>query len=288
MSTIAERMTALLAELNWTNYRLAKEGDFSKTSITNWITGKNKPDKSKLEVIALVTGVNRDWLFEGIGEMTFTEPGKLGQETEEPAKRGRKRKNGGVPAQQEAGSAVTQVPYTEETEPVDLYLETKNGMKYFEKGPGKYVLRVPLVPYDAYARFANECDLNFDREEWETVDFEVDVIGRGNYMAFMVRGDSMDDGTKKGISQGEIVLVRELERPHWKDGLRYHKFPFWVISFDNSILIKQIVDQDLETGNIKCHSLNPSPEYRDFTVNLDDVNRIFNVLKVKIPDKTFK
>ncbi|NDV84273.1 hypothetical protein [Bacteroides sp. 51] len=169
----------------------------------------------------------------------------------------------------------------------ELYLETKNGMKYYEISPGKYKVTVPLVPYNAYARFANDCELQLDREEWETADFEVDQIGHGNYMAFEVRGDSMDDGTKHGISQGETLLVRELDRIHWMSGLRYKKFPFWVVAFDNSILIKEITDHNIETGDITCHSLNPSPEYRDFTINLDDIQRLFNVIKIKPLERDF-
>nr|WP_182021492.1 XRE family transcriptional regulator [Bacteroides intestinalis] len=52
-------------ELNWTNYRLAKECGFSKSSVSNWLKDKVKPDDSKLEVIARVTGVNKKWLKEG-------------------------------------------------------------------------------------------------------------------------------------------------------------------------------------------------------------------------------
>ncbi|NDV58941.1 S24 family peptidase [Bacteroides sp. 519] len=166
----------------------------------------------------------------------------------------------------------------------ELYLETKNGMKYYAQGGGKYILRVPLVPYDAYARFEHEGSLELDRDEWEEVDFEVDVIGRGNYMAFKVRGDSMDDGTRKSFAQGEIVLVRELERIFWRDELRLKRYPYWVIAFGNSILLKQITEQDLETGDIICHSLNSSPEYRDFTVNLDEVQLLGNVIKKKTLD----
>lgn len=171
--------------------------------------------------------------------------------------------------------------------PEELYLETKNGMKYYEISPGKYKLVVPLVPYDAYARFAHEGGLELDREEWEEAEFEVDQIGHGNYMAFHVRGDSMDDGTKQGISQGETLLVRELDRIHWQSGLRYKKFPYWVVAFENSILIKEITGHDIDTGNVTFHSLNSSPEYRDFTLNLDDIQRLFNVIKIKPLERDF-
>lgn len=204
---------------------------------------------------------NNTWLIDGEGEML-----KAGIE-------------------RNVETNVSDVNLPEKSE--ELYFETKNGMKYYETAPGKYKLVVPLVPFDAYARFANECDLQLDRDEWEEAEFEVDQIGLGNYMAFQVRGDSMDDGSKHGISQGEILLVRELNRIHWQSGIRYKKFPFWVVVFDNSILIKEITGHDIETGNVTFHSLNPSPEYRDFTLNLDDIQRLFNVIKIKPLEREF-
>lgn len=169
--------------------------------------------------------------------------------------------------------------------PEKVYLETKPGVKYYEIGDGKFKMRVPLVPFDAYARFANEYySPEADREEWEERDFVVGQIGHGKYVAFEVKGDSMDDGTRKSFGHGDIVLTRQLDMSHWKAGLKYNKYPFWVIVSHGSVLIKQIIDQDLETGDIRCHSLNPSPEYTDFTVNLSDVKLLFNVIQIKHQD----
>ena len=65
MNTFSTRLMRVLIELNWTNYRLAKECGFSKSSVSNWLKNKVKPDDSKLEVIAKVTGINKKWLKEG-------------------------------------------------------------------------------------------------------------------------------------------------------------------------------------------------------------------------------
>lgn len=162
------------------------------------------------------------------------------------------------------------------------YLETKNGIEYYELGGGKFLMEVPLVPYHAYARFANEgTALEADAEEWRKESFTVDKIGRGRYFSFVVKGDSMDDDSKRSFSDGDIILARELDRIHWVNGIRFDRYPYWVISFDNSVLIKQIVHQDLQTGDITCHSLNPSPEYGDFKINLDDVKGLYRVIKKK-------
>lgn len=166
-------------------------------------------------------------------------------------------------------------------------LQTRNGVKYYSQGSGKYIIRVPLIPYEAYAKFASRSEQQNDRNDWEEVDFEVDTIGRGNYMAFTVRGDSMDDGTRRSFAQDEIVLVRELDHIYWKDGLRINRYPYWVIAFDNTILLKEVIYQNIEIGEITCHSINPSPEYRDFTINMDKIQRLFNVVKKKTPDTTY-
>lgn len=163
----------------------------------------------------------------------------------------------------------------------DVYLETKSGIKYYELSDNKYRMRVPLVPFSAYARYANDAcaPIGQDRETWDEVEFIVDKIGHGNYMGFEIKGDSMDDDSKRSFTQGDLVLARELDKTHWMDGLRYEKFPFWIIVLEGTILCKQITDQDMETGDITCHSLNPSPEYSDFTINLSKVCRIFNIIQ---------
>lgn len=163
-----------------------------------------------------------------------------------------------------------------------FYTENHNGTKFYELPDGNYRMEVSLVPWCAYGRFANECGtLEPDKEEWEKESFHTDKIVHGRYLAFEVRGDSMDDGTRASFEEGDIVLVRELDRIHWKDGIRFKDHPYWVVVFDSSVLIKQMVDQDLEKGEITFHSLNPSPEYADFSLNMDDIRALYYVLQKK-------
>lgn len=168
----------------------------------------------------------------------------------------------------------------------ELYLETKCGIKYYDLGDNKYKMRVPFVPYNAHARYAFETSepIQQEKEGWGEIDFIVDRIGHGSYMAFEIKGDSMDDDSKRSFSQGDKVLVRELDQIHWKDGIRYNQYPFWIIVLNNTILCKEIIDHNIESGEITCHSLNPSPEYSDFTISLNEVYRLFNVVqKVSAP-----
>lgn len=175
--------------------------------------------------------------------------------------------------------SVIPVPIKEEDG--EFFTENHNSVKFYDLGE-KYRMVVKLVPFAAYGRFANECDtLESEKETWEEESFETDKIVHGKYYAFEVKGESMDDGTRNSFEEGDRVLVRELDRLHWKDGLRFKDHPFWVVVFDSSVLIKQIVNQDLTTGEITFHSLNPSPEYSDFTLSMDKIRALYYVLQKK-------
>ena len=109
----------------------------------------------------------------------------------------------------------------------------------------------------------------------------VDKTYHGKYMIFEAEGDSMDDGTRNSFEEGDVLLVRELGKQHWRDKFRFNDHPYWVIVFDSSILIKQMVAQNLETGDLTFHSLNPSPEYTDFILNVDRIRALYYVLQKK-------
>lgn len=156
---------------------------------------------------------------------------------------------------------------------------TKAGIRFRETASGKYIMRVPLVPIHAYAKYIDETR---DAIEWEGedfVEFYSDQVYHGSYMAFEIKGDSMDDDSKRSLSHGDIVNARELSFDKWRFKLHTDKYPNWIIVTDNTILCKQIVDQNMETGEITCHSLNASPEYADFTLNLNEVRRLFNIVQ---------
>lgn len=159
------------------------------------------------------------------------------------------------------------------------FLITKSGMQYYEMPNNRYLMSVPFVPIRAYAKYVDEC-VDLDSEmAIEQYNFIVDTIGHGRYMAFEIKGDSMDDDTRGSLCEGDIILARELNRDLWRDKLHIHQYPNWIIVLDNTILCKQIVAQDMEKGTITCHSLNPSPEYADFELKLDEIRQMFNIIQ---------
>ncbi|MHC0442356.1 LexA family transcriptional regulator [Flavobacterium sp. 3-210] len=157
-------------------------------------------------------------------------------------------------------------------------IENNNGNKFKELENGKYIMTVPLVPAKAYATYISECCEGDYIDGFNEVNFYVDQYARGNYVAFEIKGDSMDNGGLYDNPEGCITLCRELNRQHWKDGFRDSQYG-WIIVHKDTIVCKDIVDQDLLNGTITCHSRNTSPEFQDFTIELNDVKQIFKVIK---------
>ena len=105
----------------------------------------------------------------------------------------------------------------------------------------------------------------------------VDKTYHGKYRIFEAEGDSMDDNSRLAICDGDKVLAREVRRDLWLPKLHINDWYFVIIHRTKGISIKQITAQD-DKGNITCHSLNEL--FNDYTVNLDDVVEIYNVIKV--------
>ena len=164
----------------------------------------------------------------------------------------------------------------EDVEP-EPYITNSHGIKFYKQGD-HMLMEVPLVPYNALGTPDDEfAELIANREEGEMRQFKVDKVHHGNYLSFIVDGDSMDDGSRKSFQRGDAVLVRELDRDDWKPKFRINQWPFWVVAWDNCVRLKQIIAQTENT--ITLHSLNPSPEYCDFTIPISSIRRIFNVVK---------
>lgn len=141
------------------------------------------------------------------------------------------------------------------------------------------LLNVPLVQEYAYAGYMSGYSDETYLNDLPTIPFIADKQYKGTYMAFQIRGDSMDDGSYNSYLQGDIVLCREVNPIFWKNRLHINKWDFVIVHKTEGILIKKIVFHDPETGAIKAHSLNPM--YEDMELNLADVAQLFNVVKIE-------
>lgn len=178
-------------------------------------------------------------------------------------------------------------PYLKKVEKAEVLkfsedIENKNGNKFIELPNGEYYMLMPLAEFNIQAGFL---------DHYQDADFLMDLsqhgilVGKpvyGRYVAFRVAGDSMDDGSHNAISRNSIVTTRELQRHLWKDKLRYRDFPYWVIYTTQSKmpLLKEIIEHNTQEGYITCHSLNDSPEFTDFRLNIDDIQALFYVIDV--------
>lgn len=166
--------------------------------------------------------------------------------------------------------------------------KTKSGNIIDELPNGKYLLTVPLLPYKAHATYISEFQDAEYISNLTRVSFIVDRVPKGAYMAFEIMNDSMNDATleheasRSAILNGDIVLGRELGKQHWKSKLNTNGYPFWIIIHKDTIVCKEIIKHDVEKGIITCHSLNNSPEFQDFDLNLDDCYQLFNIIKKQI------
>lgn len=247
-STVKQRLIRFVKYKGLSQKRFEEAVGLSNGYINNISKGIGAEKLQR--ILSVFPDLNQVWLLTGEGEMLYTD--------------------------------VTPVRKSE----LEEFTETKAGLKFFTREDGKLVMKVPVVPISVLGSPEDEYAEIIKEHEGDTVSIVVDSVHHGSYIAFHVDGDSMDDGTRDSFERGDIVVVRELSRDKWLPKLHYSKWPHWVIVFGNNVRLKDIIAQDEETGTITCHSLNPSPEYTDFTLNLDQISRLFNVIQ-KIPKSVF-
>ena len=143
------------------------------------------------------------------------------------------------------------------------------------------ILHVPLVSQYAQAGYlCGYADAAY-MATLPTIPYIVDHEAQGHYVAFEVKGDSMNDGTEDAILEGDRLLCREIMPHLWADSkLHIRKWDF-VIVHTEGILVKRIINHDVENHTITIHSLNSM--YPDKVINLSDVKQIFNVIELQRP-----
>jgi len=268
-TNISERIFQMVDYLSITPNEFAKKLGYNRSqAIYDIISGKSKPSFDffyKLKYSEFSEMFNLDWIVTGEGTMARI-----------LSKEEFKELDGhiiGKPAEN-YGKLIAQF----ENEPI----KNSFGNTYEELSSGKYLLNAPLVPIKAQAGYLSAFGDEEYIENLTHVNFIVDRIGKGKYMAFEITNDSMNDGSINSIPSGSLVLCREVQQVHWTSKLNFKKFPNWIIIHKDGVICKEIVAHDFENGKITCHSLNSSPEYKDFQINLSDVYQLFNIVKKQI------
>lgn len=165
-------------------------------------------------------------------------------------------------------------------EPISGYeaLPNKNGNTFREHPNGGWVITAPMIPFNAYASFIEVYEDEKGYMQFENASFKVDLFGKGRYVAFTVIGDSMNGGGIDDTKHGAEVLARELQKVHWRDGFGETEYG-WIIVTESGIMHKDIVSNINDEGCITLHSRNPSPEYKDFEIDINTVHSIWKVIK---------
>lgn len=252
--SINDRIKQIVEQSGKSVRAYAEFSGIAQTTLNDCIKGTTEPKFGLIDrIMNAEPNISPDWLLTGKGEMRRNSEPKKYEKRDNPSKK----------------------TLTEDQEP---YFVNNSGVKYFELPNGRFRMRVPMIPVKAYAKYIDEYrDAEFTND-LEEVEFIVDKIALGRYFAFEIKGDSMDDGSKRSLSDKDIVLARELSPDYWRTKLHNDEYPFWIITLDTTVVCKQIVNQNLEHCEITCHSLNPSPEYADFTVSLNDVRQLCNIV----------
>lgn len=139
-------------------------------------------------------------------------------------------------------------------------------------------MNIPFVPIYAQAGYGKGYGDQEYIDSLPTIPVIVDKTYKGKYRVFEVKGDSMDDGSRKSLCEGDKILCREVRPELWQSKLHIKDWFFVICMKDNGILVKQILSHEVETGEIVCHSLNSL--FDDFKMNLSEVGELYNVIKI--------
>ncbi|OCK53204.1 hypothetical protein BA768_01215 [Chryseobacterium sp. CBo1] len=144
-------------------------------------------------------------------------------------------------------------------------------------------LEVKIVTTKARAGYADAYYAEEYLADLPTVLIEADKEYKGKYLAFEVDGDSMEPDYNKG----DIVICREVQRHLWQYKLHFKDYDFVIAHGTKGIMLKEIIDHNVETGEITCHSLNNDDgKHEDFVLNLREVAFLYNVVEHRISGKS--
>lgn len=170
---------------------------------------------------------------------------------------------------------VEAVKNEEDSEP-EVFFNEKTGNKYLLYPDGTIRIEVLKIPFAAHASYV-EC---FDDEikmhqEFGLVNFKVDHIGRGRYLGFESKGDSMWNNGGYDTPSGSEILGREIGRHLWNYGFNKTKYGFILIT--KSGIYHKDIDKLDDSGNLILKSRNPLEQTFEYPIN--DVLEIFHVIR---------
>lgn len=145
-------------------------------------------------------------------------------------------------------------------------------------------MEVSYLPVHAQAGYLNDINSHHLNEDDLPTLLVPKEFEKGKYIVIEVNGDSMDDGSKRSICEGDKLLVKELDRSLWNNKLNFKQYIFAIVHRDG-VVVKEIIGHDPVKATIICHSWNSM--YDDFEIKLNDVFQLFYVKKLVERKPTF-
>lgn len=221
-----------------TNKQFAEFLGIKPTTLAMWF----KRNTFDIELIFnKCESLNSEWLLTGKGEMLKPSTNKLAEDD---------------------------LPFTYADHPESTAVPLDNMM----------LMRVPIVTQYAYAGYLSGYSDPEYIEELPYIYIMVDREYKGRYQGFQVRGDSMYDGTDESIQEGVIAVGRNVAQHHWQSKLHIRRWNFVIVHKEEGILVKKLIDHNVEQGTITAHSLNSY--YEDRVFHLDEIAELWNVVKI--------
>lgn len=157
-----------------------------------------------------------------------------------------------------------------------------NGDNNISLGHNRNILRTPLLFNEKYKEYL---DNYFDETYLNGLthlNFLLEEVEKGKYIAFEILGDAMDNGKANAIPNKSIVLGREMNDEDFLMLAKQKDEILAVIICENRILCKKILAYNQQENSIRCSNLNELPEYTDFELSMNDVHTIFKIVKKQV------
>jgi len=90
----------------------------------------------------------------------------------------------------------------------------------------------------------------------------------GTYRDFEIKGDSMESY----FFEKDIVRAKYLPEIYWNQRLHLGEL-FVIVHATEGVVFKQIIEHNLESGDLKLHSFNSY--YNDYVVNVKDIRQLW-------------
>lgn len=95
-----------------------------------------------------------------------------------------------------------------------------------------------------------------------------------NYIDFEVLGNSMEDGTRRSICNGDILSTVELPKEEWVSEFEERNV-FVLLDAEDRLIVKEVINRSAEINEITCHSWNNNGNYPDFKLNIDNIKKVY-------------